>query len=53
MRKLSKTGRFISTRIGQAIGDYNLIEEKDKILVAVSGGKDSLTLLKLLKERQR
>ncbi|MBL7131843.1 MAG: hypothetical protein ISS45_10680 [Candidatus Omnitrophica bacterium] len=30
MRKLSNTGHFISTRIGQAIGDYNLIEEKDK-----------------------
>jgi len=33
--------------------DYNLIEDKDKILVAVSGGKDSMTLLKLLKERRR
>ena len=53
MKKLSSVGRFISTRIGKAIGDYNLIEPNDKILVAVSGGKDSLTLLKLLRERQR
>jgi len=53
MVKFTRTGHFISSRIGKAIGDYNLIEKNDKILVAVSGGKDSLTLLKLLKERQK
>jgi len=53
MRPLSKTGNYISTRIGRAIADYNLIEDKDKILVAVSGGKDSLTLLELLNERKK
>ncbi|MBU2102568.1 MAG: ATP-binding protein [Candidatus Omnitrophota bacterium] len=31
-----------------AIADYRLIEHGDRILVAVSGGKDSLTLLSLL-----
>jgi len=49
----TKIGSFISSKIGKAIEDYNLIEGGDKILVGVSGGKDSLTLLKLLKERQR
>lgn len=53
MRPLSTVGNYISTRIGRAIQDYKLIEDKDRILVAVSGGKDSLTLLKLLNERKK
>lgn len=53
MRPLSKTGNYISTRIGRAIADYKLIEDKDVILVAVSGGKDSLTMLHLLNERRK
>jgi tRNA 2-thiocytidine biosynthesis protein TtcA len=44
---------YISKRVGRAIIDYNLIEDGDKILVAVSGGKDSLTLLKVLSDRQK
>jgi tRNA 2-thiocytidine biosynthesis protein TtcA len=50
---LSRLGSYISNRIGKAIEDYGLIEDKDRILVAVSGGKDSLSLLKLLNERRR
>jgi len=46
-------GASISNKIGRAIADYNLIEDGDRIIVAVSGGKDSLTLLKMLIERQR
>jgi tRNA 2-thiocytidine biosynthesis protein TtcA len=53
LRNLTKLGSYISNRIGRAIADYNLIEDGDKILVAVSGGKDSLSLLKLLNERRR
>ena len=53
MRGLSRTGFHISNRIGKAIADYNLIEDKDKILVGVSGGKDSYALLKLLSERRK
>ncbi|WP_072984792.1 tRNA 2-thiocytidine biosynthesis TtcA family protein [Clostridium cavendishii] len=37
----------------QAINDFNLIEENDKIAVGLSGGKDSLTLLHILKNYQR
>lgn len=42
----------ISRRAGKAIGDYGMIKDGDRILVAVSGGKDSLTLLNVLLHRQ-
>lgn len=43
---------YISKRVGKAIMDYSMLAEGDKIAVAVSGGKDSLTLLRILKDRQ-
>lgn len=39
--------------VAKASADYQLIEPGDKILVAVSGGKDSLVLLYLLREIQK
>lgn len=50
---LQKTEFFISKRAGKAITDYRMIEDGDKVLVAVSGGKDSLTLLRVLEDRRR
>ncbi len=52
MRKLKKTGVKINSLIGKAIAEHDLIKDGDKILVAVSGGKDSLTLLQMLKKIQ-
>jgi tRNA 2-thiocytidine biosynthesis protein TtcA len=42
----------ISKRAGKAMGDYSMLEDGDRVLVAVSGGKDSLTLLHVLLYRQ-
>ncbi len=53
MRPLTKLGARISNQIGRAIADYRLIEDGDRIVVAVSGGKDSLSLLKLLNVRRK
>ena len=45
--------KHILGHIRRAIEDYNMIEDGDKIAVALSGGKDSITLLKSLKILQR
>ena len=40
----------VLSRVRQAVDDYHMIEEGDRIAVGISGGKDSLTLLLALYE---
>lgn len=53
MGSVEKLGFYLLKKVNKAVRDYGLIRDGDRIVVAVSGGKDSLSLLKLLNARRR
>lgn len=48
-----KLAKRLRRQVGQAIMDYNLIVEGDRVMVCLSGGKDSYTMLDLLLQLQK
>ena len=47
---IKKYRKTIWSKFVKAINDYKLINENDKIMVCISGGKDSFLLAKLMQE---
>lgn len=46
-------GKILIRKVGQAVGRFRMIRDGDRVAVALSGGKDSLTLLEALRMLQR
>jgi tRNA 2-thiocytidine biosynthesis protein TtcA len=50
---VNKLAKRLRREVGRAIADYNMIEDGDRVMVCLSGGKDSYTLLDVLLSLKR
>lgn len=52
-QNIIKMPKILMRPIGQAVSEFKMIKEGDRVLLGLSGGKDSLTLLHALRHLQR
>ncbi|HEY3297073.1 MAG TPA: tRNA 2-thiocytidine(32) synthetase TtcA, partial [Armatimonadota bacterium] len=52
-QRANRLAHFLLKKLNRAVRDFGMIRDGDRIAVALSGGKDSFSLLRILQYRQR